>query len=490
MYTMAFDSNGSKVWDHKPANKARATFLGVSARADGSFVGCGFEDAANTTWRTVSYNKAGQVVAEKMGDTGNAAAGLIAHSCLATADGGYWLVGGKWPEPVGNYYTDSKADGLVVRVNKDNVIDVQTTVGSPGFHEVLRGVALAPDGLVVAGHSAAPGGKGGTDIWVAKLDPAGKLVAGSERRYGGAKDDLAWAIAAVPGGTFAVVGRGHPGATPVPHGWFGHLDANLNLVCEKFPDLGAESHWLGVTYVSPGRMAMAGRIRGNVPTDFDASLAVVDLACNAKCADSGSCATTPPNACNDNDPCTLDACSKGVCSKTPLNCDDGNPCTIDSCKAGVGCVTKPKCNVEKCVGSVHEFADTCDANGICIDGGTEDCQPSTCDAAGLKCLAKCVPGAVGGQCDDGNACTDDRCANSGLACSNAAISGPCTDGNACTDVDVCTNGACKAGASKTCNDNIACTTDSCDAKTGACVFTPGPTCPLWDKGKWDTDKWQ
>ncbi|MBM4346025.1 MAG: hypothetical protein FJ100_21840, partial [Deltaproteobacteria bacterium] len=33
MYTMAFDSNGSKVWDHKPANKARATFLGVSADA-------------------------------------------------------------------------------------------------------------------------------------------------------------------------------------------------------------------------------------------------------------------------------------------------------------------------------------------------------------------------------------------------------------------------------------------------------------------------
>jgi len=50
---------------------------------------------------------------------------------------------------------------------------------------------------------------------------------------------------------------------------------------------------------------------------------------------------------------------------------------------------------------------------------------------------------------------------------------PCDDGSACTSGDVCQGGVCKGGAAKVCDDGNPCTTDGCDAKTGACTFALG-----------------
>ncbi|MBI2989791.1 MAG: hypothetical protein HYY51_01190 [Candidatus Magasanikbacteria bacterium] len=49
----------------------------------------------------------------------------------------------------------------------------------------------------------------------------------------------------------------------------------------------------------------------------------------------------------------------------------------------------------------------------------------------------------------------------------------CNDGLACTLNDECTAGTC-AGSPKVCDDSKPCTTDSCDAATGACVFAGKP----------------
>lgn len=69
-----------------------------------------------------------------------------------------------------------------------------------------------------------------------------------------------------------------------------------------------------------------------------------------------------------------------------------------------------------------------------------------------------------GECDDGNACTDDVCDDG--ACIHTNNADTCDDGDACTIDDACTDGAC-AGTPVTCPPGQA-----CDGLTGNCVFPP------------------
>lgn len=73
------------------------------------------------------------------------------------------------------------------------------------------------------------------------------------------------------------------------------------------------------------------------------------------------------------------------------------------------------------------------------------------------------------NCDDGNACTDDRCL--GGACQHTNNDRPCEDGSLCTTDDVCAGGTCYAGAPRDCSDGDPCTLDSCSATQG-CAHAP------------------
>ncbi|MSQ84986.1 MAG: hypothetical protein EXR77_19285 [Myxococcales bacterium] len=138
----------------------------------------------------------------------------------------------------------------------------------------------------------------------------------------------------------------------------------------------------------------------------------------------------------------------GVTAAKPIACDDGNPCTDDACAKATGCTTVVK-------------------TGPCDDG--DACtQASACDGG------VCKGGEVKG-CSDGNSCTIDSCSpKTGCAsvpCAGDGCGKGCDDGLACTLADQCAAGTCKAGPTK-CNDNNACTTDACEAKTGACSVAP------------------
>ena len=132
-------------------------------------------------------------------------------------------------------------------------------------------------------------------------------------------------------------------------------------------------------------------------------------------------------------------------------------------------------------GTVHVLATQvfpCNTAGVCKC--KTNFKGDKCDQLDDEC-------SVPGFCDDGNACTKDSCANK--KCSNVPLTNgsPCTDGNACTGKDSCQKGACTAGAKLVCNDNQACTADSCDPGLG-CVHKPlnnGTTCGT---GKCDTGK--
>jgi sugar lactone lactonase YvrE len=83
------------------------------------------------------------------------------------------------------------------------------------------------------------------------------------------------------------------------------------------------------------------------------------------------------------------------------------------------------------------------------------------------------------DCNDGLACTTDACDPGSRACVHGltANGGPCTSGNACAVGEICQAGVCGGGSTDTCNDNNACTSDSCDPTTGCKhVSTGAPGC--------------
>lgn len=107
--------------------------------------------------------------------------------------------------------------------------------------------------------------------------------------------------------------------------------------------------------------------------------------------------------------------------------------------------------------------------GAAVDIGAYEYQPAT--------TTGCTSAS---DCNDGNACTTDGCNAQTGACTHAAVSGCCTNASDCNDGDACTTDSCGgntcahtsvAGCCKNdagCNDGDACTTDSCDLGTHTC----------------------
>jgi hypothetical protein len=227
----------------------------------------------------------------------------------------------------------------------------------------------------------------------------------------------------------------------------------------------------------------------------------------------GCTATIAANSCDDGNKCTSgDHCEIGKCTGgDAVTCDDNNPCTTDACDMASGC-TNTANTLECDDGSACTAGDVC-ASGkcqagqalVCDDGNP--CSTDSCDLAsgctavvangtgcsdgnacteGDSCTAgKCAAGAAK-TCDDGNACTKDAC-DVAVGCTATATTDPCDDGDACTSNDACAGGNCAPGAKVSCDDNNPCTVDICDKQQG-CIFKAtsaacddGDVCTTTDK---------
>ena len=261
----------------------------------------------------------------------------------------------------------------------------------------------------------------------------------------------------------------------------------------------------------------AGADSGDVANDGDAtdggpSPCVAAAECPAgppgSCAEAacvaGLCALAPAAdgaECEDGDLCTGgDSCTAGKCGGGgAVDCDDGGVCTDDGCDAAVGCTHQA--NTLACDdGDACTAADVC-AQGACVGGPAPDCDdanPCTTDVcpsaagcahtdnsapcddgdactSGDTCAAgSCAPGPAMG-CNDGNPCTDDAC-DPAKGCVTSPNSSPCDDGSVCTVQDTCAGGVCDKGLAKTCDDNNACTDDSCDEVKGCVSLANAVTC--------------
>ncbi len=164
-------------------------------------------------------------------------------------------------------------------------------------------------------------------------------------------------------------------------------------------------------------------------------------------------------------PCTPSACVDGFCQAAELpnsaTCEDGDACTTlqtcldGKCQGGIG---------QNCDDGNPCSEDQCDLNHGCqhalLNGGPCD-DGNACTVGHICAFGQCTSTAAL-DCNDQNACTADTC-DATIGCVHAVLNGgACDDGNSCTIGDVCVESACTPGAGKLCDDGNACTTDGCD----------------------------
>ena len=97
------------------------------------------------------------------------------------------------------------------------------------------------------------------------------------------------------------------------------------------------------------------------------------------CGGESGCAYEALNGdeCLDGDICTVaDHCEEGVCVGQALNCDDDNPCTEDACQPYTGeCISLPNLDGgccekdEDCDDGLSCTTDTCGPGGVCSNLG-------------------------------------------------------------------------------------------------------------------------
>ena len=173
----------------------------------------------------------------------------------------------------------------------------------------------------------------------------------------------------------------------------------------------------------------------------------------------------------------MDFCDEGeqACVNEPQAslCSDGRYCNgTETCDAALGCLpgTAIDCNdgVACTVDSCNEALDTCNHladNGLCDNGlwcdGEETCHRTN------GCLA-----GTPQTCDDGVACTADSCNETEKGCDNQPNDAYCADGLFCNGHERCDAVlGCRADSTFTCEDDVACTVDSCDEGSDVCLHT-------------------
>lgn len=178
------------------------------------------------------------------------------------------------------------------------------------------------------------------------------------------------------------------------------------------------------------------------------------------CAITGGCTGPAAPADGGGESCTTD-----------LDCDDGHECTIDSCgvsnlcrhdeidelcagdlvcESGRGCVSSASCAADtECDDSIACTTDSCGVGGICnhTPVNARCAAGETCDRA-MGCVAPTGACGSDADCDDDVACTRDTCA-ADLTCSNTALDEMC---------DTAAGERCSATAG--CFVPMPCTTDT------------------------------
>jgi outer membrane protein OmpA-like peptidoglycan-associated protein len=129
--------------------------------------------------------------------------------CVISKKDGIFVVGGECGGGRGNQGHRGNADGWVIAFDRTGNVKWETYLGGTLNDHILCGIAAPDGGYVFAGYSNSsdgdvPSNKGGTDVWVVKLDHTGKTV--WKQSFGGNLNDEARSIAACPDAGYVIAG--------------------------------------------------------------------------------------------------------------------------------------------------------------------------------------------------------------------------------------------------------------------------------------------
>ena len=181
---------------------------------------------------------------------------------------------------------------------------------------------------------------------------------------------------------------------------------------------------------------------------------------------------TSDSQCSDGDPCTYDVCAAGTCQNPPNDfCATNSPC-VESPSPGAN---DP--DVVDCVCAMDDYCCTTAWDGLCVSQADEQCgAPCACGELSPEELG-CLSNSDCTYCDDGNpcdgswGCIDGTCQPTPPVVCDDSLSTGCVE-NICSPF----TGLCELTANfETCNDNDACTQDSC-AANGDCTNLELPGC--------------
>ena len=197
-------------------------------------------------------------------------------------------------------------------------------------------------------------------------------------------------------------------------------------------------------------------------------------ACTAadKCDAASKCVGSAPVAC------TGDACNDSACNPLSGKCEPKPKANTTACDDAQKCTVGDKCDgVGKCVGGPWDATCGCQNDTMCNDGNA--CTTDKCDVATKKCSFAITAGA---KCDDKDPCSTTDACNASGACAPTTLFDCTAKKNQCNGAACYSNAGaadCKlipVTAGTACNDNLMCTgSDKCDS-AGKCVGGAPPLC--------------
>lgn len=217
-YVIKVDGNGNRVWEKTFGGKYYDEALSVAQTSDGGYIFVGVTKSFDVgDAYVVRLDKDGNKVWEKV------FGGMKYEeaTCLKVLPDGGFIVAG-FTESLGS----GVRDAYLLRLDKDgNKVWEKTFGGSGG--EAIFSVDLTEDGGYVLVGWTDSFGAGKSDFYVLKVDKDGSKL--WERTFGGAEDDIAYAVKATSDGGYVVAGWS-ASVSPDGNAYILKLDKDGNLL--------------------------------------------------------------------------------------------------------------------------------------------------------------------------------------------------------------------------------------------------------------------
>jgi hypothetical protein len=251
LWLIKVDAHGNEVWNKTFGGPYTDYGCNIIATKDGNYLLVGYKCYDNATgdnecpngW-LIKVNADGNELWNQTYGTAETADYTVVVA--ETADGGYALAGGSWPNVCG------EEDAWLVKVDADGNEQWSRTYGDSYIDAFWSITATSDDGVVLTGSTNGETG----DLWVLKLDENGNEQ--WSKTYGGCNSDQGWWIIATSDGGYAVSGSTYSYGAGNSDAWLLKLDSKGNLQWNQTYGGASTDATFVLTATSDGGYAMVG----------------------------------------------------------------------------------------------------------------------------------------------------------------------------------------------------------------------------------------